>query len=329
MRKLDKIDLKLLTLLELDSRQTLSYMAKSMNTSQQFISHRMQNLKKYELVGGYYTIINFTQFGYTSYRTMVRLTNIDEKKQSEIISFLMNHPNVLWFVDCTGRWDLIINFLAKNIVHYDKFMRDLKNQYPEQIQNYDVLTTLDVIYFGRDYFLNKYRESKKLPIIKQYTELIKYDSVDLKILDLIAQNARMSSVELSGMLGVSSNTIINRIKNMKLNGLIQGFKPLIHLENTSYESYKALIKFQNITDIKEKKLIRHLKNEINVVGIIKLVGAWDFEIEFEVDSKKVMFDILRTVRDKFKDIIKDFELLNLYHEYKYDFFPGDILNKIE
>jgi len=40
-----------------------------------------------------------------------------------------------------------------------------------------------------------------------------------------------------------------------------------------------------------------------------------------------MLKITRDIRDKFKDIIKDFELLPLYHEYRYNFFPRDLLEK--
>ncbi|MBU4070517.1 MAG: hypothetical protein KJ646_06055, partial [Nanoarchaeota archaeon] len=98
-----------------------------------------------------------------------------------------------------------------------------------------------------------------------------------------------------------------------------------HLENTSYSAYKALIKFQNITEQKEKEIIDYLKTDVNVIGIINLVGLWDFEIEFEVDSRQAMLDFTRKFRDKFKDVIKEFEVFPLFHEHKYNFFPGDLI----
>ena len=108
-------------------------------------------------------------------------------------------------------------------------------------------------------------------------------------------------------------------------GIIQGFKPLINLDNISYFAYKSLIKFQNITKQKEKEIIDYLQTNINVVGVIKLVGSWDFEIEFEVDSKQAMLSFTRKFRDKFKDVIKEFELVSLFKEHKYNFFPRDLI----
>lgn len=325
MSKLTKFDLQLLAELEEDARQPFSKIAKKLKTSQQVISYRIKSLQKRNILYGFYTIINFALLGYTSYRTMIRFTNITKEKYKEIISYLINHSNVLWLVECGGRWDLIVNFMAKNIIQYNNFMKDFKNKFPEQIQNYDVLTTVEVVYFGRDYFTKKFREVKQLPYFGREFKSVKVDKIDLEILDLISENARMNSVEISEKIGISPNTAILRIKNMKKMGLIQGFKPLIHLENTPYSAYKALIKFQNITGEKENQIINYLKNDVRVIGIIKLVGAWDFEIEFEVDSKQAMLDLTRKFRDKFKDVIKEFETIPLFHEYKYNFFPIDLL----
>lgn len=325
MSKLDKTDLKLLSELEQNSEQTLSQIAKKLKTSQQVVSYRMKSLEERKIVGGFYTIIDIAKLGYTNYRTMFRLSNLTEGKHKEIINFLMKHPNVLWLVECGGRWDLIINFTAKNIIHYNNILREFANKFPKQIQNYDVLTTVEVIYLGRNYFAEKTRTENKHPSFGGKWETISTDKINLQILNLISENARINSVEIADKIKISPNTVLLRIKEMKKQGLIQGFKPLIHLENTFYSGYKALIKFQNMTELKENEILNYLKPNANIVGMIKLVGLWDFEIEFEVENKEQMLEITRNFRDKFKDVIKDFEVIPLFHEYRYNFFPGDLL----
>ena len=325
MSRLDKIDLKLLTILEENARQTLSQIAKKLKTSQQVVSYRLKSLEKRGIMGGYYTIINLTKSGYTNYRIMLRLSNINEEKHKEIISYLLEHPNVLWLVDCGGRWDLLVNFTARNVIHFNKILQNLKNKFPEQIQNYDILTTIEVTYFGRDYFTKRTREIKHLPYFGREEEINIPDKTNLQILNLILENARMNSVKISQKIKVSPNTVILRLKEMKKSGLIQGFKPLIHLESTSFSGYKALVKFQNITEQKEREIQNYLKININVVGTIKLIGLWDFEIEFETETKEEMLELTRAFRDHFKEVIKEFEVIPLFHEYKYNFFPRDLL----
>lgn len=326
MPKLNKTDIKLLAELENDARQTNSQIAKKLKTSQQVISYRINSLLKKRIIEHFYTIINFTKLGYTQYRTMIRLSNINEQKHKQIILYLKKHSNVLWIIDCGGRWDLLVNFLAKSIIQYDKFINDFKNSFPEQIQNYDVLTTVEGFYFNSDFLTNKTREIKDVIYFIRESKLAGTDKIDLQILNLLSENARINSALIANKIKVSANTVILRIKNMKKIGLITGFKPLIHMENINYNYYKALIKFQNITNEKQKQIINFLATDSRIVSILRLIGMWDFEIEFATKSKEKMILLTRKIRDRFKNIIKEFEVLPLYKEYKYNFFPGDLLS---
>ena len=56
-----------------------------------------------------------------------------------------------------------------------------------------------------------------------------------------------------------------------------------------------------------------------------MIGLWDLEIEFETGTREEMLKISRWIRTSFKDIIKEFEVIPLFHEYKYNFFPGNLL----
>ena len=60
MVQIDKIDLKLLSELEDNSRQTLSQISKKLKTSQQVVSYRINALEQKKVIGGFFTIINFT-----------------------------------------------------------------------------------------------------------------------------------------------------------------------------------------------------------------------------------------------------------------------------
>ena len=161
---IDSFDLRLLSLLEEDARQTLSQMAKKLRSSQQVVSYRMKLLESKGVVGGYYSLLDIGKLGYTSYRTLLRLSNVSKKTHSRIITYLQKHSNVLWIVDCGGRWDLLVNFLAKNVVQYNEFLQEFRKAFPSHIQNYDVLITVEGIYFGRDYLINSQRkDSWKIP----------------------------------------------------------------------------------------------------------------------------------------------------------------------
>src|SRR3989338_736953 len=213
---IDKFDLKLLSILEQDARQSLSSMAKQLHTSQQVVSYRMQSLEKKSIIENYYCLIDIAKLGYTSYRTMVRLTNINEQKKQQILDYLLKHGNVLWLVEVGGKWNLLINFMAQDILHYSNILREFKNKFPDQIQNYDVLTTIEGFYFGRDYFTKDKRDRKKQIIFGgQLINKLEIDNLDFKILQHFSEHGRINAIDIAHKAKVSPNTIILRIKSLK------------------------------------------------------------------------------------------------------------------
>jgi len=325
-KKLTKSDLILLAELEDDARQPFSKLAKKLRISQQLLSYRLQSLQRRNIIGGFYTQINFPMFGYTKYRVMLCISDYSKPKVKEIIDYLMQHPNVQWIVECGGRWDFIVNFMAKNIIQFNQFLKEFRNKFPKQIQNFDIIIVMEFIELGRAYFTKTYRDIKNLSIFGRDYKSIKFDKIDLNILNLISENARMTSMEIAKNLAVSPNTVSFRIKKLKDKGIIRGFKPLIHIGNIGYATYKIPLKFQNFTEERELEIINYLKTDVRVVSLIKMIGKWDFEIEFEVESKEGILDFTRGIRDEFKDIIKEFEVVPLYYEYRYNFFPRDLMN---
>lgn len=323
--RLDKLNYKLLEALEHDARQTTTQLAKQLKTSQQVVSYRMSRLEEEGIIGGYHTIINFTKLSYTSYRTMVRLSNINEQIHKKIITYLNEHPNVLWLVECGGRWDLLFDFFARNIIHFNQLLQNFREAFPEHIQNYSVLTTVELQFFGRDYFTNRKREHRDVPYYGRKEEMYSIDEEEIRILKSITGDARATITKIAKEAGVATKTAIRTIKDLEKKGMIQGYRPLIHIDKTPFSEYKALIRFHNSTEHKEKELITFLQKESNVVFTLKLVGAWDFEIEFATKNKEETLTLTRSIRDRFTDIIKEFEVIPLYHEYKYNYFPGDLI----
>jgi Lrp/AsnC family leucine-responsive transcriptional regulator/Lrp/AsnC family transcriptional regulator len=324
-KNLTQADLNLLAELEENARQPLSKLAEHLSISQQLLNYRLQALRRRQILGGYYTQINFPKLGYTKYRTLVRINNYTQQKAKEIVDYLRAHRNVQWIIECGGKWDLLINFIAKNVVQYDNFLRDIRNVFPQHIQTYEVFIVIEWIELGRAYFTRQKREVKTLSYFGRDYEPVKVDQTELRILDLIAENARHTSVEIAERIGVSPNTVSSRIKNLCSRGIIRAFKPLIHLENTGFMAYKLPFKFHNYTDRIEEELIEYLKTDVRVVAIVKMIGQWDFEIEFEVNSQESMLDLVRGFRDKYGGIIKEFELIPLFHEHMYNFFPRDLI----
>ncbi|MEM2463712.1 MAG: Lrp/AsnC family transcriptional regulator [Candidatus Bathyarchaeia archaeon] len=66
-------------------------------------------------------------------------------------------------------------------------------------------------------------------------KVVSLDDVDLKILRALTLDARASSRQLAKQCGVSTNTVLSRIKKLEENGVIKGYTALVEHEKLGYE----------------------------------------------------------------------------------------------
>ena len=310
--KISNYEYKLIEILSRNSREAYSSIAKKLRSSRQIVSYTIESLKKKNIINQFYSIINFAKLGYTSYRIMLSFTKITNTKKKEIISSL-NKDNVLWIAECGNKWDIIINYLSKDNLDIYNFINSLKNKYSNNIKDYNVLLFVQAqeLYNKKD--SNDFGSSK---------EIINIDRIDSGVLRILAKDSKSKSVDIAKKLGITPNTVISRIKGLESKKIILDYSVLINLENINEYKYKFLIKFSKLSNDNEKNILSYLKNKIDIVGVIKFVGNWDYEIELKGKSVKDILDVSEEVRDRFKEVIVDFEILPLYHEYRYCFFSG-------
>lgn len=84
--------------------------------------------------------------------------------------------------------------------------------------------------------------------------MVKLDATDLKILDLLQQDARMTIKELSKRLNLSTTPVFERIKKLEKNGVIDRYIAVLNPEKLG----KKLNAFANIS-VKD-----HAKDEVEM-----------------------------------------------------------------
>jgi len=61
------------------------------------------------------------------------------------------------------------------------------------------------------------------------------DETDVKILETLIQDARLSSRQIAKRCGISIGTVLSRIKKMENEGIISGYSALLNHEKLGYE----------------------------------------------------------------------------------------------
>jgi len=267
----------------------------------------------------FYTVINFSKLGYTQYKLYIKFQNVKPETEKELIAYWVNNKNSVWVASCRGRWDLTVSILARDINNFGEILSNFINQYGLFILEKDILITQMSPVFTKAYLTEK-KEKKKFTYGGEI-EHYELDEIDVKLLKILSTNARMTILEMIDKLNLTRDVINYRMKKLTKENIISQYRISINLNKINYKLYKIIIRLHSLTPEKEKQFITYLASHPYGMQYLKLVGSWDVELEFEVKDDEQLHEILLEIRNKFSEIIRDYDTLLIQQEHKLNYFP--------
>lgn len=319
--KLDLKDRKVLYELDIDSRQSASQLAKKVGLSKQGCTLKINNLVKKEVIQSFVAVINTPLIGNLSFRMYFKLIDISPKEEEKFRSYFINHKKVSWVVGCEGMWDYIIVVFPADFEDFEKFNMELNNKYGQYIEKKEIALVTAAYHFRSGYILGKKEYLLPLVYAGQPKEIIKLDTADRKILALLACDSRMQLVNIYKILKLPAKTASYRIEKLKKLNIIEGFTITVNLNNIGFERYKVFIRTKNLSENIEKTFIQYAKTHPYILYYSKSIGVNDVELELIVKNSNHLREVIAGIREKFGDVIKSYEILKIYKEYKLNFFP--------
>ena len=320
MITLDLKDRKILFELDSNSRQSFHEIAKNVGLSKDAVIYRIKNLEKQGIIQKYHTLIDTGKLGLISFRLYIKLQDMTPEQEQALIDYLKAQKIVTWIASIEGPYDLALWVLTKTIKEMNTFWKQLHHLYANYMAKHWLSIFTKVSYFPRVFLLNKETNEDEYLFISEPDEQT-LDDLDIKLLDLIAPDARMPIVELARKLGITTKTASARIKNLEKRKIILGYRTLFNMEVLGYQYFKLFIKTHNVTPEKEKYFREFIKRHPQTVYDNEALGGEDFEIEIHITSLQAFREFLDQLKLHFHDIIKEYYYMVFYKEHKFVFFP--------
>lgn len=319
MEKLDIKDKKLLYWLDQNSRATNKALAKEVGLTEQAIGYKIKRLQEKGIIKNFITFINTVSLGYTHYRVFLRLFNITQEDEKNIIESLVKNQNIRWVASVSGKYDLSFSILAKSPIDMLNIYQEIEKEHGKHIIEKNILINIRSPGFTRDYLLGK-PTSKMIEygITKEIKEI---DDIDRKILKSISQDSRKNIVNIAKETKTTVDIVKYRLKKLKDEHVINGFTLQIDLEKIGYEFYDILVYVSNVNQDLEKMMLTFAEFHPNILFVLRALGSWEFEILFEVKNYTEFEQNLKEFRQQFSKEIRNIDILRLIKEYKYNFFP--------
>jgi len=314
--KLDLIDKKILYRLDINARQSNSEIAKTIRLNKDSVGYRIKRLETQGIIRAYRAVIDSSRLGYMFYRVFFNFIDMQPKKLEELIDFLKNEKNVWWIAKLDGKWGLAFAIWVKSNKEFNEFYYKLELNFKPNIKESLVCQMMSYKNLSRKYL----SEKKEDYILTSVGEGGKQDidSTDLKIMQFLAENARVPLINIAQELKLDSMTIYHRIKKLENKKIIQGYKVDLDFTRLGREFYSVKINLSKISQIKE------IKNYIlmlpEVTATTEAIGSYDIEFDLEVENSERYFRIINDLTARF-DFIREIIYFRVLENYKILYMP--------
>ena len=125
---LDELDRKILQQLTYNSRKTAKEIGKLLSTTSQTIGNRIRRLEKEKIISGYRAVVNWKKLGF-NLRASVAL-DVDPNRLKYLIKELGSIPEIFFIDEMTGRHDIHLQIVTKNINSFRLMLREKIDMIP-------------------------------------------------------------------------------------------------------------------------------------------------------------------------------------------------------
>ncbi|MBW2977123.1 winged helix-turn-helix transcriptional regulator [Candidatus Woesearchaeota archaeon] len=312
---LDLLDKKIIYLLYKDARMPVNTISKALKANKNTINYRITRLRKNKIIENCLPVLDYKALGTEVYDILLKVKR-DPKIVSELESFLKQDDFILWSVKTTGKWDYFFEVYFKKQKEFQAYFNSLLVKIKSIIVEYEIK------------FYHRFKAAHqlfnfdiKVPS-KEIKKKINYkaDLTDHKILRFFGTKDGFATYkEIGGSLGLSLETVRNRVIKLKKSGIILRFIPFIQPKNAGLEGYLLLIKFSPSQDLKQ--FYSYLNNNYRVILGFKNFNNPEIMCYLFAENFRELEKIIEEIRTIFKDLIDSITCLYISEELKLNTFP--------
>lgn len=314
----DKTDMKILYYLDLDARTPYSEIGKKLRISGDAVQYRVVQMEKNGVIKGFYTVIDPSVLGFLSCRFFLKFRGTTSEAEKQIIDYFVRHPQYWWVDSIDGFRDLGVAAWLRSTEEFAERKKELKEKLGENLHILQESVYSAFYLYSRAYLAGLETDEEE-PMVLCKGKKMDVDELDWKVLKTIANNARTSSLEIAKKTGVTPATALNRIRQLRKNGVIRRFRPMIDLPKLGYYWYK--IEFSLKDYLVREKMLDFFARHPNIVYAYEAIGGADLEVELEVESYEKFREVLDQIKKKFGGQIESYQHLLWYKEHKITYIP--------
>lgn len=245
------------------------------------------------------------------FKVYLKLENLPDERE-KFFEELKKSPDIYWMGISDGAFDLVFAMLSKSISEYFTKINYLLSKWQHLIVSKILGTMVDTRQYNKKFFTDE-KECQYVIFGGEVTPN-EIDELDSKILNLLANDARIPLAELARKVHSTIEIVRGRIRKLEQKEIILSYRIAVDLNKLGLEFFKAIIYFRTLSEKDEKALFEWMKRHPNSLYYIRSLAPWEVEFEFAVESYQQFNKIINDLRQHFPHVIRNYEHLIMIYE---------------
>ena len=309
--KIDLIDRKLIAELDKNCRISNTQLAKKLRKSREVVAYRVQKLEERGIITGFITSINPTKFGQFMFKVYLKLENLPSERE-RFYAVLEQNKDIYWLGICDGAYDCVFAILSKSILKYYETINNLLSEWRHLILQKVLGTMVDTKQLAKRFLINT--EERSYVTFGSDVEHYNLDTLDLEILNILVNNARIPLLELARQLHSTIEIVRRRMNLLEQHKIILQYRIAVDLNKLGLEFFKAIIYCKALSRNDEASLLEWMGQQPQSLYYIRALAPWELEFEFAVENYQEFNRIIANLRELFPSIIRNHEHLIMIKE---------------
>ena len=337
---LDLKDKKILAVLARNSRTPFTTIGKVVGLSSENVLYRIQRLKEQQIIVDFFTAIDSRKLGILSFVVFIKFSKISKEKQELLINSFLRNDHISWLTTTAGQFDLMIFVQVMNIYEFEIEWQNILKEYGQNFSEtdigimteyghrpayYPIADCKEALHLAEKSYSLPYQKEiqhareKKAKQKQQEQEQALFDTKDLAILKTLLLNSRVKLTELAKEMGMSSQNVDFRIKQLIKQGIITFFGYRPNYQKLKYQYYTIRLKVGAVEQEKREKISHFVLSLPHILFYFRMIGHWTFSFHMFFKDVRELNDFLSTLREKFGDIIESYDSTIHLDQYYYTY----------
>ena len=313
-----ELDKKILFELDNDGRASFSKIARTIGTSPQVVKYHFEQMMENGIIKHFWAFTDYDKMDYSFFwGYWLKFAGLTKETEVEMYSYFKNKKYIPIIQRADGYADVLIGIISRDIFHHNEILQEIFSKYGQYITSSDIFVGLGFVKFPRTYLIGKQNEFQTSALSGGTIKKAKLSEIDRKIVSLLLVDGRMEFTKMAEILGVSVGLIHKHFNKLEKHGIITKITFTLDYQKIGLLFYRCCCKIVQFDQKRIDDLYKFCAIHPNIINYVKGMGNWELLLDIEIESRKELRDLIREIKNQFKDVIKQVEINEIYQMDKF------------